>query len=68
MAKTLHKAKQILDNAGITSVTPAQLVASANELNKSLEQTLNLIAFLRSGGSGYSDFPQTAKVLTGSYS
>lgn len=68
MKPSIHKAKKLLDSSGITTVTPVQLVQSADELNKSLEDTLNLIAYLRSGGAGYSQFPQTAKVLTGQYS
>lgn len=68
MKPSIHKAKKLLDSSGITTVTPVQLVQSADELNKSLEDTLNLIAYLRSGGAGYSQFPETAKVLTGQYS
>lgn len=68
MKPSIHKAKKLLDSTGITTVSPVQLVQSADELNKSLEDTLNLIAYLRSGGAGYSQFPQTAKVLTGQYS
>jgi hypothetical protein len=64
---TIPKAKKLLDENNITSVAPTQLVMAADQLNKSLEQTLNLIAYLRSGGQGDSQFPETAKVLTGTY-
>lgn len=70
MSRSISDAKKLLKSNGIraNAITPAALVGAANQLNKSLEATLNLIAFLRSGGQGYSQFPQVSKVLTGEYS
>jgi hypothetical protein len=67
--KDIAKAAKLLKDSGISpkAIPPVALVATANQLNKSLEQTLNLIAYLKSGGQGYSQFPQTAKLLTGEY-
>lgn len=63
-------AKKLLDEVGVSpeAIKPIELSKAANQLNKSLRITLNLIAFLKTGGQAYSPFPQTAKVLTGEYS
>ena len=70
MKNSIAAAAKLLKNSGISpqAIPPTALVATANQLNQSLEQTLNLIAYLKSGGQGFSAFPQTAKVLTGEYS
>ncbi len=69
MSKDLQEARKVLKKNAISSKTikPVQLVNVSKKLNKSLDETLNLIAFLKMGGQGYSPFPQTAKVLTGGY-
>lgn len=70
MNRSIPAAKKLLQSSGISNqaVSPVALVATANQLNKSLEATLNLIAYLKTGGQGFSPFAQTAKVLTGEYS
>lgn len=70
MNRSITAAKKLLQSSGVSSqaVSPVALVATANQLNKSLEATLNLIAYLKTGGQGFSPFAQTAKVLTGEYS
>ena len=69
MSKDLAEARKVLKANAISnrSIKPSQLVTISHQLNKSLQETLNLIAFLKMNGQGYSPFPQTAKVLTGSY-
>lgn len=64
------KARQILKKKGISSnvVTPAKLVSLSATMQKSLDETLNLIAYLKTNGQGYGAFPQTSKTLTGRYS
>lgn len=69
MTKDIQAAKKLLQENAISNkaVPPAQLVSASNQLGKSLQQTLNLIAFLKTNGQGYGPFPQTAKALTGEY-
>ncbi len=69
MNRSISAASKLLKSNGISpqAIPPAKLVMTANQLNKSLEATLNLIAYLKMGGQGYSQFPQTAKLLTGEY-
>lgn len=67
MSKKIQEAKQLLDKYRIKAVQPMQLVRSSEQLNKSLVETLNIIAFLRSGGQGYGPFPHTVKALKGKY-
>lgn len=69
MTKDLAAARKLLKENAISNqaIKPVQLVQTANQLNKTLSQTLNLIAFLKTSGQGYSPFPQTVKLLTGSY-
>lgn len=66
----IASARKLLRESGISTqaIKPVQLVQTANQLNKSLIATLNLIAYLKTSGQGYSPFSQTAKVLTGEYS
>lgn len=70
MTRSIPAARRLLKSSGISpkAVSPVDLVTSANQLNQSLESTLNLIAYLKTGGQGFSPFAQTAKVLTGEYS
>lgn len=69
MTKDLQAARKIIQKNKMNRiVTPQKLIATANQLNKSLQATLNTIAFLKAGGRGYSPFAKTAKVLTGEYS
>lgn len=69
MTNDLQAARKLLKANAISNkaIKPTELVQTANQLNKSLSETLNLIAFLKTSGQGYSPFPQTAKVLTGEY-
>lgn len=63
-ARRLLKKKNISNNV----VTPSRLLSLSATMQKSLDETLNLISFLRMQGQGYSPFPLTAKALTGKYS
>jgi len=67
MTKKVKEAKHLLDKYGIKAVKPTQLVKSSEQLNKSLIETLQLIAFLKSGGQGQGPFPHTLKALKGVY-
>ncbi len=65
----LATAKKILRNRGISNnvISPARLLSLSTTMQKSLYETLNLIAYLKMQGHGYSPFPLTSKVLTGEY-
>lgn len=69
MQQNVQSAKKLLqiNNVSPAFLTPQTLVATAKSLQQSLDNTLNLIAYLKTGGADYSQFPQTAKFLTGSY-
>lgn len=65
----IQSAKKLLqiNNVSPAFLTPKTLVSTANSIQQSLDNTLNLIAYLKTGGANYSQFPQTAKLLTGQY-
>lgn len=69
-AKDIRTASKLLKDKGLSRkvVTPQKLVRISDQLNKSLSETLNTIAFLKMQGRGFGPFPHTAKVLTGEYS
>lgn len=48
-------------------VSAPQLVKISSQLQKSFDQTLDLIAFLRTRGAGGSPYPYMNKLLTGKY-
>lgn len=63
MAKKVREAKMLLDKLGIKKVKPTQLVQAAKQLDKSLIETLQLIAYLKSGGQNAGPFPHTERAL-----
>ncbi len=65
----IKQAKQLLQQSGVSSdaVSPQQLATISDKLNQSLADTLNLIAFLKMGGSGFGPSPYTSKVVSGQY-
>lgn len=65
----IKQAKQLLQENGVSSkaISPQQLTSVSGQLNQSLEDTLNLIAFLKMGGSGFGPSPYAAKATTGEY-
>lgn len=63
MSNQVKEAKKFLDKKGIKGIKPVQLSQAAKQLNKSLSETLKLIARLRSGGQGQGAFPETGRVL-----
>ena len=65
--KKVREAKKILGRFGIRSVKPTQLARASDQLNKSLIETLQIIAFLKSGGQQSGPFPHTMRALTGKY-
>ena len=66
----LANARRILKKKGVSdkTVTPRRLLTISATMQKSLDETLNLIAYLKTKGQGYSAFTQTSKALTGKYS
>ena len=58
LAKEMKKARQMLDERpALRRVTPRQLVLASSQLNKSLAETLNLIARLLTAGQGMGGAP-----------
>lgn len=66
MSKTLE-AKKLLDRYNIKSIKPAKLALTSKQINKSLLETLQLIAFLKSGGQGMGPYPYTQRLLKGRF-
>lgn len=67
MKASLAEARKILKAKAVKSVSPAKLVQTAQSIGKSLDQTLDLIAYLKTSGSGYGPSPVMQKILTGKY-
>lgn len=63
--KKVEEAKLLLKKYGLKSVKPVQLVQASKQLHKSLVETLQIIAFLKSGGQGQGPFPYTERALRG---
>jgi hypothetical protein len=70
MNTDIASARKAIKKSGLSSniVTPQKLVSISATMQKSFDETLNLIAYLKMQGQGYSPFPLTAKVLAGRYS
>lgn len=64
--KKVREAKLLLDKFGVKGIKPVQLVKSSQQLNKSLIETLQLIAFLKTG-QGQGPFPYTTQALKGAH-
>lgn len=66
----LATARRALKAKGVSPklVSPQKLVKISATMQKSIDETLNLIAYLKTKGQGYSPFAQTTKALTGKYS
>jgi hypothetical protein len=60
-------AKKLLDKKGIHSIKPIQLAQASTQLNKSLIETLRLIAHLKGGAQGGGPFPHTTFALKGKH-
>ncbi len=67
MSKTVAEAKKLLHKHNIRAVKPGQLHKISVQLNRSLMETLNIIAFLKSGGQGTGPFPYTQRALRGRF-
>lgn len=66
-SKKTKEAQELLRRYGLKSIKPTQLVQASNQLHKSLLETLQIIAFLKSGGQGYGPFPYTERALKGKH-
>mgnify|MGYP001572090303 CR=1 FL=1 len=66
----LANARRVLKAKGVSPklVSPQKLMKISATMQKSMDETLNLIAYLKTKGQGYGAFPQTSKTLTGKYS
>jgi hypothetical protein len=64
---SVKEAKTLLQRYGLKSIKPIQLVQASKQLHKSLLETLEIIAFLKSGGQGYGPFPYTERALKGKH-
>ena len=65
MANKIKEAKELLEKHGLKKLKPNQLVQASQQMHKSLIETLQIIAFLKSGGSGYGPCPFTERALRG---
>lgn len=63
----ISEAKKILTKYHIKSIHPTQLAKASKQISKSLLETLQLIAFLKSGGQGMGPFPYTQRTLKGRF-
>jgi hypothetical protein len=61
-----RQAKELLKKHGIKSIKPIQLAKASQQINKSLLETLKLIAFMKSG-QGYGPSPHTQRALMGKF-
>jgi hypothetical protein len=66
----VKEARQFLmkNNVSPNIIPPSKFAKISSQLGKNFDETLNLIAFLKMGGSNYGPFPYTSKLLTGKYS
>jgi len=63
-APSVDEARRLLISRDlINTISPNKLVASANELGLSLEETLAFLARVTSGGQGQGPFPETKDAL-----
>lgn len=65
--RKISEAMSLLKKYNIKSIKPKQLVKASKELSKSLIETLQLIAFLKSGGQGMGPYPYTQRTLKGRF-
>lgn len=65
--KTAKEAKELLNKYRIRSIKPMQLAMASKQLDKSLIETLQIIAFMKGQGQGFGPFPHTMRALKGKY-
>lgn len=67
MSNKVKEAKKLIDKYGLKRLKAPQLVQASTQLDKSLLETLQIIAYLKSGGQGAGPFPHTTEALKGKH-